>query len=313
MKFNVKAILKYAGITGQPHGDELVTKCPFHKKRGFGEDKNPSLHINLTKGIYQCWSCKAKGNMISFALGLGLIEPGHINEFLEQFVILDVSSEDIEKTNQRVKALLEQGVIVEKEKELEKYKKVYHPYFKRRKLHKETVMAFRAGFNKRLKRVIVPIYRYKERIALVGRSIDDVFPRYLYTKDAPLNKTMFGSHMYKGKRTAILVEGVLDLMWLWQCGIKNVLSPMRTQLHDNQIQFMKDMGIEMLVLFFDNDKAGRVFTRKVIADTVRRFDIRCVERYYGHKDPQKMPPFTVRKALQSKVPYMKILLKGGNE
>jgi len=40
--------------------DKRFALCPFHK------DTNPSLSFNDEKGIWNCFGCEAKGNVISF-------------------------------------------------------------------------------------------------------------------------------------------------------------------------------------------------------------------------------------------------------
>ena len=51
---------KYLTDSYSERGDEIVCKCLFH------DDKTPSLHLNKAKGIYHCFGCEAKGNIIDF-------------------------------------------------------------------------------------------------------------------------------------------------------------------------------------------------------------------------------------------------------
>ena len=51
-------------------GDEYKGICPFH------EDKNPSFSINTKTGQYQCFSCGAKGNLITFCKKMKIPIPG---------------------------------------------------------------------------------------------------------------------------------------------------------------------------------------------------------------------------------------------
>jgi len=56
-------------------GDEFVGFCPFHK----GEKKKPTFYANGVKGIFQCFVCKRKGNVLDFAAaiqGVGIREAG---------------------------------------------------------------------------------------------------------------------------------------------------------------------------------------------------------------------------------------------
>ena len=43
-------------------GEELTCKCPF----GTHPDKNPSFHINMETGLYNCFGCGEKGNICTF-------------------------------------------------------------------------------------------------------------------------------------------------------------------------------------------------------------------------------------------------------
>jgi len=56
-------------------GDEFVGFCPLHK----GEKKKPTFYANGVKGIFQCFACKRKGNVLDFAAavkGVGIREAG---------------------------------------------------------------------------------------------------------------------------------------------------------------------------------------------------------------------------------------------
>jgi DNA primase len=59
----MERILEHYGITGlKRNDDELRGRCPFHEQ-GKGER---SFTVNTTKNIFQCFHCKAKGNVIDF-------------------------------------------------------------------------------------------------------------------------------------------------------------------------------------------------------------------------------------------------------
>ena len=49
---------------------ELTVRC----FSGLHEDKNPSLSLNLEKGLFNCFSCGFKGNTQQFFSGLGIID-----------------------------------------------------------------------------------------------------------------------------------------------------------------------------------------------------------------------------------------------
>lgn len=40
--------------------DELICSCPFH------DEYTPSFNANLENGVYHCFGCGSKGNVITF-------------------------------------------------------------------------------------------------------------------------------------------------------------------------------------------------------------------------------------------------------
>lgn len=64
-KASFETVADYYGLELERSGsDENQRKalCPFH------DDHDPSLSINLEKGIFQCWVCGAKGNLLDFVM-----------------------------------------------------------------------------------------------------------------------------------------------------------------------------------------------------------------------------------------------------
>ncbi len=55
---DLAALMRQAGIDLQPAGKNLKACCPWH------DDKKPSLVFNPAKQLYNCFSCKAKGDVL---------------------------------------------------------------------------------------------------------------------------------------------------------------------------------------------------------------------------------------------------------
>ena len=47
----------------QRRGSELKAECPFKELHESSTDENPSLTVNLSKGVYYCNTCHSKGNI----------------------------------------------------------------------------------------------------------------------------------------------------------------------------------------------------------------------------------------------------------
>ena len=57
---DLKALVESKGIQLKKNGKDYFGLCPFHA------DKNPSLSINPTKNLWQCFGCGAAGDVIRF-------------------------------------------------------------------------------------------------------------------------------------------------------------------------------------------------------------------------------------------------------
>ena len=112
-------------------------------------------------------------------------------------------------------------------------------------------------------RVIFPIFDQKnEIIGFGGRIIEQGEPKYLNSPESPvfqkrnilygLNKSR--QHIAELGR-AIIVEGYLDVIGVYQAGIHNVVAPLGTALTLEQLQLMSRMCNEVIIVF-DADSAG---------------------------------------------------------
>lgn len=54
------AVLAHYGLRALGRGDQLKVACPFH------EDAKPSCSVNTGKGLFHCFGCGAKGNVLDF-------------------------------------------------------------------------------------------------------------------------------------------------------------------------------------------------------------------------------------------------------
>lgn len=115
-------------------------------------------------------------------------------------------------------------------------------------------------------RIMFPICNAEgEVIAFSGRvlSSGDETAKYLNSPETPLfrkGNVLFGLH--KSKRalieanSAIVCEGQLDLITLFEAGITNVVAPQGTAFTENQARILKRF-VEEVVLCFDADAAGQ--------------------------------------------------------
>jgi len=114
-------------------------------------------------------------------------------------------------------------------------------------------------------RIMFPIHNdVGEVIAFSGRLLKDEegAAKYLNSPETPLfrkGNVLFGLH--KSKRAlietncAIVCEGQIDLISLFEAGITNVVAPQGTAFTENQARILKRF-VDQVVLCFDSDAAG---------------------------------------------------------
>lgn len=112
-------------------------------------------------------------------------------------------------------------------------------------------------------RLIFPIFdRSGEPIGFGGRSINGDMPKYYnspteaaYSKGRVLYNIDKASDYILMAKYAIVVEGYMDVLSLWQAGIKNVVASCGTSFTRYQLRLLKRYADKVL-LVFDGDSAG---------------------------------------------------------
>ena len=146
-------------------------------------------------------------------------------------------------------------------------------------------------------RIMFPICNdVGEVIAYSGRLLkeEEGAAKYLNSPETPLfrkGNVLFGLH--KSKRAlieancAIVCEGQLDLISLFEAGITNVVAPQGTAFTENQARILKRF-VDEVILCFDSDTAGaKAAERSLDALLANDFIVRVVELPPG-EDPDSL-------------------------
>ncbi|CEK34249.1 DNA primase,DNA primase,DNA primase,DNA primase (bacterial type),DNA primase,DNA primase catalytic core, N-terminal domain [[Clostridium] sordellii] len=125
-------------------------------------------------------------------------------------------------------------------------------------------------YDRFINRVIFPIFDYRGNvIGFGGRVLDDALPKYLNSPDTlAFNKkyNLYGLNFARkniSNRTMILVEGYMDLISLYQYGIRNVCATLGTALTLEQGKLLKRY-VDNVVISYDSDDAGVKATLRAI-------------------------------------------------
>ena len=121
------------------------------------------------------------------------------------------------------------------------------------------------GYRERFRgRLIFPVSDARGRVCGFGaRALDDATPKYLNSPDSELyrkSSLLYGLFqalpaIRNGKRV-LVVEGYMDLIGLWQKGVRNVVATCGTSLTESHSRTLKRLS-DTVILLFDGDVAGK--------------------------------------------------------
>jgi len=121
------------------------------------------------------------------------------------------------------------------------------------------------GFYDRFRgRLIFPIEDLSGTVvAFGGRVIGPDMPKYLNSPESPVytkGRVLYGMSRTKDairdRDYAVLVEGYIDLLSLWNAGVSNVVATLGTALTREQVELIRRFTRNVAVIF-DPDEAGR--------------------------------------------------------
>ena len=113
-------------------------------------------------------------------------------------------------------------------------------------------------------RLIFPIENvFGEIVAFGGRIMEKSEPKYLNSPESPVytkGKNLYGLNKAKEEIRkqgfALIVEGYLDLISLWNAGIRNVVATLGTALTREHLELLRRYTLNVVALF-DPDEAGK--------------------------------------------------------
>lgn len=316
--------------------EEWMVRCLFH------DESNGSMQFNVEKGLYICFACGAKGSIKSLQKHLGLrsIQETEV-EVADILAKLDMLNEQAGKPKVPDLPILEESYL-----DRWRFPTTYWGICPDAevdgcmgetgcKIHRgftpATIEAFDLGYDPLHNYATIPIRNvHGGLIGVVKRYLDDDIPqaeRYRYPKGYKRSLHMFGSWLIEQDpeiTEVAITEGSLDAAKLWQAGVPAV-AQYGSSITRPQIRLLMRLGIQSVVLFYDNDKAGRKATEYALGthyhrdrsskeeftsydqttDLSRIFSVRTVE--YGSvraKDPGALTNRQIRSLIARSKPVL---------
>jgi len=241
---DVKELLINKGIYPLSRSRDYVITClnPDH------DDKHPSLRIDKLTGIFHCVSCGFSGNIFHY---FGI----------KNNKLIDIRALQLQEKIQKLLKVKTFSLPIDAV-----------PYNRKfRNINPETYMYFSAFLSESLMpgRLIIPIKDILGNIVgFQGRYIySDIEPKYQYL---PENSTipLFPAIIEPIDGSIILVEGIFDMLNLWDKGLKNVVCTFGTAFgntkkaekqkrNKERLIPYRYQGVNKIYIMYDGDKAGK--------------------------------------------------------
>jgi DNA primase len=264
-------LLTHRGIefrkTNNP--SEILISC----SSGEHVDKSPSLSYNLEKNMFHCWSCGFSGGINKFMKSIG------------ETVILDVDSKQpykIKKLKDKIRSVIEIDDI-----KLPEGRKMYSDEF--RNIDARTMKEFQAFTTDQMglqDYLCFPVYQFGKLKFIEGRLTKAITKQSKYNRKphkAKVNDILFPLDKIKNTNYVILVEGIFDMLNMWQLGYKNTLCIFgATNFGRKKAEILDRIGVTRVDIMMDPDAPGQMAANKIAAELDSRNIIsRNIKLPYG--------------------------------
>ena len=306
-------VLCHYGVDVKAKGKQHHGKCPLPSHAG--KPDKPSFSANLEKGIFQCFGCGAKGNLLDFAILMSCRSPDNPRDIRRVALDLkrtfigeegdDVEIPKVERPKEEPKAD-ETRTVINPPLDFELKKLDFeHPYLRNRRFTEETIQSFGLGYCSKgyiAGRIAIPLHDQEGKlIGYGGRIVDDS----LISKENPKYK-LPGTRVHKGVKQEfrkseflyaghrmeslvdelIVVEGFPSVWWLSQSGHENVVALMGSSCSEKQadliVSLVRPLGRVWIVP--DADESGERCADSVLRQVSPHHFVRWVKL-----DPGKQP------------------------
>lgn len=320
---------KYLTKVRKSGPENIEAVCPFHMKADGTPERNPSFRMSLTKGVFICLACQAKGNLFTFLRDIGI--PRTQIETQYRFLIDQVAKNQPPAPDPLKPIVFELTPIEEAVLGLLDHCPIE---LLDEGFYRKTLQHFEVGYDHWHQCITYPLRDLKGRlVGISGRRPRGMKPKYkIYDNEykrwdlPPRGELDRRAILWNADKVfpvvyfdkpeenyVVVVEGFKACMWLWQAGVKNVVALMGTYLSWEHKWILERLGCP-IILFLDNNFAGRSGTIKAAESLCKSMRVQVVdypERLIDDEDaqPDDLAPSEAVEAVATAPSYLNWLMQ----
>lgn len=236
---HIADLLRQKNITFTVSGPDFLVKClnPEH------EDSNPSMRIDKTTGIYNCFACGFKGNIFKHFGILTNNTSVRVAKLKEKLRMLQIDTTGVPMPDGAIPMSADF-----------------------RGISKRTLRKFGAFYTDAVTelqdRIVFPITDIsgKTVVYVARHTLSAGNPRYInYPRGVKI--PVFPSVLEQPHTSIVLVEGIFDFLNVYDKGLDNAICCFGTNTltadTKAKLQPFKAQGVTKVFIMFDGDDAGR--------------------------------------------------------
>lgn len=218
-------------------GDEIHASCPFSSLHFSGRDRHPSFSINISKGVFNCFSCGSRGTIEELVAHVKEIPISAACDLLESwgFSKLERTLNEREEEYERPE-ILPEGLLLYYDKVEDDFAEIY------------------SGEVDGQDCLIYPVRRVDGKlVGALARSIKGRWHKAMW--NIPKKLYLYGENLVRTEEPIIIVEGPGDAVALRKSGINNVVALIGISVSDEQVEKLLSLSSSFIV-WLDKDKSG---------------------------------------------------------
>jgi len=294
---NIEHVFEQLDIDYENMYTYLTCACPIH-----GGENKTGFSFSLELRTWKCWSTgnecgdKYPSNIIGLVMGTRNVRFPAAIAWLCEILSIDennIPTFDKEEVDQKkfTKKAAKKKVVPKRTYDKDCLKRlVAHDYFVDRGYKEKTLEQFQCGFavkGSMAKRIVFPIIDLNDDIVgFAGRIVYDYCKacgeyhegkcgenfstrrkwknsRFLPASEIIYNLNRAKHHLTTSNQEIVLVEGIPDIMRLYQIGVKNAICLLGASISQTQIRKLLSIGyVSKIHVLTDSDVAGMNFKNK---------------------------------------------------